>query len=394
MSAGSDLCPVGSVSGGIRFVILAHLSDLHLGFQAYESTESGGNVRERDVARAFQEARAEIVRLRPDAVLVAGDVFDGPEPTARALVTLARGLEKLRSALPETPVLMVAGARDTPRAWGDPGALAALDTFSNVEAATGTPRSVWILDGRVHVFLLPHRSVLRRPYPEVRPDPRARWNVLVTHGEVCLETGGEASDCEGTERGREGAAPPPPLEIDESEWDYVALGSRHGFEELAPGIVYSGSLERVGPEPWREAHRSKGFVVSDLETGTTEFREVGGRPVVALAPIRWDPERPERLNERIREVGAEVPGGMEGKIVRLRLEGMTRRALEALDGTLLSALRGEAMHLAVEALEEAEAVAGTAPSSLLERVVRHLEEEGSEREALEEAARTLLGDAS
>lgn len=373
-------------------MILAHLSDLHLGFQAYESTESGGNVRERDVARAFQEAGAEIVRLRPDAVLVAGDVFDGPEPTARALVTLARGLEKLRSALPETPVLMVAGARDTPRAWGDPGALAALDTFSNVEAATGTPRSVWILDGQVHVFLLPHRSVLRRPHPEVRPDPRARWNVLVTHGEVRLETGGEGSDGEGTERGRERATRPPPLEIDESEWDYVALGSRHGFEELAPGIVYSGSLERVGPEPWREAHRSKGFVVSDLEAGTTDFREVGGRPVVALAPIRWDPERPERLNERIREVGAEVPGGMDGKIVRLRLEGMTRQALEALDGTLLSALRGEAMHLAVETLEEA--VPGTPPSSLLERVVRHLEEEGSEREALEEAARTLLGDAS
>lgn len=369
-------------------MILAHLSDLHLGFQAYESTESGGNVREGDVAQAFQEAQAEIVKLHPDAVLVAGDVFDGPEPTARALVALARGLEKLRSALPDTPVLMAAGARDTPRAWGDPGALAALDTFTNVEAATGTPRSVWILEGRVHVFLLPHRSVLRQPYPEVRPDPRARWNVLVTHGEVRLET-----DDEEVGGRRDSDGHPPPLEIDSSEWDYVALGSRHGFQELAPGIVYSGSLERVGPEPWREAHRSKGFVVSDLRTGTTEFREVGGRPVVALAPIRWDPERPERLNERIREVGAEVPGGMAGKIVRLRLEGMTRRALEALDGTLLSTLRGQAMHLAVEVAEVVEeAGPRPAPSSLLERVSTHLEEEGSERTALVEAARTLLGD--
>ena len=57
----------------------------------------------------------------PDVVIVAGDVFDRPDPPAGALVVLSRGLELLRASLPDTPVLMVAGPRDTPRRPGDPG---------------------------------------------------------------------------------------------------------------------------------------------------------------------------------------------------------------------------------------------------------------------------------
>ena len=367
-------------------MIVAHLSDLHLGYQAYESSQGGGNLRERDVARAFQRAVGEIVKIEPDAIVVAGDVFDRPEPSAGALVTLARGLENLRSALPGTPVLMVAGARDSPRSWGDPGALAALDTFSNVEAATGTPRSVRIMGGRTHVYLLPHRSVLRHPFPEVRPDPRARWNILVGYGAV---------ESEGVLRAAASEGEISPLRIDPSQWDYVAMGHEHDFRRVGAGVVYSGSLERVGPEPWTEAHRTKGFVVADLEAGDVDFREVAGRPVVALAPIRWDPERPGRMNERIREVRAEIPGGMEGKIVRLRLEGMGPDELRQLDGELLSSLRREAMHLAVEVVGSgAEGEDFGSRRALLSMLEDRLEAWEGEREALMEAAEALLSESS
>ena len=36
-------------------------------------------MRERDVAAAFERASQEVVRLRPDVVVVAGDVFDRPD---------------------------------------------------------------------------------------------------------------------------------------------------------------------------------------------------------------------------------------------------------------------------------------------------------------------------
>lgn len=375
-------------------MILVHLADLHLGHRAYGRSAGGRNLRERDVARAFREAVKEIVRLEPALVLIAGDVFERPEPPAGALVVLARGLETLRSSLPETPVLMAAGARDTPRGWGDPGALAALDTFPNVEAATGTPRSVRVRDGEAHVLLVPHRAVLQGSLAELRPDPDARWNVLVAYG---------AAGFEGTWRpvpgGGAGGEPPPRsaesgsgtgrLELETSAWDYVALGYDHRFRELAPGVVYAGSLERVGPEPWTEAHRPKGFVWADLESGEAGLREIRGRPVVALAPIRWDPERPERANERIREVSREVPGGLEDKIVLLRLEGMGPAELQRLDAGLLTSLRSRAVHLAVEV--EGQDPRGPGPS-VADRVIAHLSAEGDEGEALRELTRRLLAE--
>lgn len=362
-------------------MIVAHLADLHLGHRAYGRTEAGRNLRERDVARAFRTAVNELVRLRPDLILVAGDLFDHAEPPASALVVLARSLETLRSSLPETPVLMAAGARDTPRSWGDPGALAALDTFTNVEAATGTVRSVHVRDGDAHVLLLPHRAVLHEPRPEVRSDPDARWNILLGYGRLAGDGEGDAPAEERRDRDA-----PPGLRVSGDEWDYVALGYEHGFRVAAPGVVYAGSLERVGPEPWAEAHRAKGFVLADLASGEVEHHEISGRPVVALAPIRWDPDRPERMNERIREVSREVPGGIEEKIVRLRLEEMGPEELRRLDPDLLASLRSRAFHLAVE-VEAREVPQGPDP---VERVVGHLKADDEEREALETLARRLM----
>ena len=95
-------------------MIIAHLSDLHLGHRAFGHVEQGRNVREADVARAFHHAIQRLLEIAPSAVLVSGDVFDRPEPPHSALVALAQGLQSLREKLPDTPVLMVAGARDTP----------------------------------------------------------------------------------------------------------------------------------------------------------------------------------------------------------------------------------------------------------------------------------------
>ena len=50
----------------------------------------------------------------------------------------------MNTALPETRVLMVAGPRDTPRRAGDPGALAVLDTFANVDAVTARTHTIEI----------------------------------------------------------------------------------------------------------------------------------------------------------------------------------------------------------------------------------------------------------
>lgn len=314
-------------------MIIAHLSDLHLGFRAYGRVEGGVDVRERDVAAAFERASQEIVKIAPGVVVIAGDVFDRPDPPAGAVVALARGLEVLRAALPETPVLMVAGPRDTPRREGDPGALAVFDSFPNVEAATGLVRSILFERLGLHACLVPYRAVTRHPPVPPEPDPRMRWNLLVLHAQQATRSHGG-------------------VHVDPAEWSYVALGGEHRRTEVGPRARYAGSLERVALDPWDEAADEKGFLTVDLERGRISFHPIPGRPVVALAPVKVGRGDPARLRRRVREVTGEVPGGIVAKIVRLRLDGAEPADLLALQGEPLRALRAQALHLTVEAGRE------------------------------------------
>jgi DNA repair exonuclease SbcCD nuclease subunit len=352
-------------------MIVAHLSDVHLGFRAYGRAEGGVDVRERDVAAAFERASHEVVNAEPDVVVIAGDVFDRPDPPPGAVVGLARGLEVLRAALPETPVLLVAGPRDTPRRQGDPGALATFDMFPNVEAATGLMRSILIDRLDLHACLVPYRALTRHPPALPEPDPRRKWNLLVVHAEA-------------RER-REG------MHVDPADWSYVALGGEHRRGKITDRIGYSGALERVALDPWSEAADEKGFLVINLESGQTDFRAIPGRPVVALAPVKVSQGDPGRLVRRVREVTAEVPGGIAGKIVRLRLEGAAPSDLLALQGEPLRELRGAALHLAVEVGREISVPADAwlpleASRLLREAVSAELERDG----LLDEATSALL----
>lgn len=336
-------------------MIIAHLSDLHLGYRAYDRTERGRNVRERDVAEAFQRAVEALVRIRPELVIVAGDVFDRPDPSPAALVALTRGLGALGAELPDTSVAMVAGARDTPRRAGDPGALAALDAFPRVEAATGTARSLPLRDRAVHVSLVPYRASLREPFPVPEPDPRARCNVLVAYA--------------GLADPRTGRGVP----IDAGAWDYVALGSEHAARRVAPGVHYSGALERVGTAPWKEAAVDKGFLTWDTEAGRSSFHALPCRPVVALAPIRVGEADRRTLAGRVKEVTDEVPGGIDGKIVHLTFRGLDPERLVELQGGMLASLRARALHLSLEIEDGPPATKAAAPT-LSDRVRRALEE--------------------
>jgi DNA repair protein SbcD/Mre11 len=361
-------------------MIVAHLSDLHLGFRAYGRIERGADMRERDVAAAFERAVQALVRLAPDVVVVAGDVFDRPDPPASAVVALARGLETLRVSLPDTPVLMVAGPRDTSRRPGDPGALAVLDTFSNVEAATGLTRSILIDRLGLHACLVPYRAVRRHQPALPDPDPRMRWNLLVLHA-------------------RSGPGSADGITVDPDEWDYVALGGEHARTKLADRVRYPGSLERVALDPWDEAADEKGFLTIDLESGRVSFHSIPGRPVVALAPVNVAPADPERIRRKVREVMGEVPGGITDKIVRLRLRGAAPADLLALQGEPLRGLRSDTLHLAVEAGKDLHVPAEAwlpvdAPRLVRAAVLAELHRDGTQSQATSRLVDQLIPDAT
>ncbi len=309
---------------------IAHLSDLHLGFRAFPGIDRGWNLRERDVSSAFQRAIQETARLRPDLVLLTGDLFDRPDPPSTAFLSLSRGVRTLQALLPGVPVLAIAGERDTPDAPADPGPVAVLDALPGVEAAAGAPRAVRLTELGVHALLIPHRAIRTPPLPELRPDPEARWNVLLLRADP---------------RGRAGQAIG--IEVDPGEWDYIAVGGAHGARRHFGHAHTAGSLERIGWNPWSEATEEKGFVFFDTERGEGEFHPVSTRALVDLAPVRTTPEAPAEGTRRLRHLIEGIPGGVEGKLVRIRLEGDLITPEEGVDPALLAGIRQRAAHLEV-----------------------------------------------
>ncbi len=132
-----------------------HLSDLHIGLKLMN----------RDLREDQEYILEEIVRLaakeRPDAVLVAGDIYDRAVPSAEAVEIFDGFVARLTSALPQAEVMMISGNHDSgPR----------LDCFRSVLARQhvhmiGTPPEtekehiarVVLEDehGPVHFYLLP-----------------------------------------------------------------------------------------------------------------------------------------------------------------------------------------------------------------------------------------------
>ena len=307
---------------------LVHLSDLHLGFRAYWTVERGWNQRERDLAAAFRFALQETVRLRPDLVLVTGDVFDDPSPPSTAFLTFHRGIAHLQAHLPGVSVLVIAGERDTPRNAAHPGPVAVLDALPGVEAAAGSARAVRFRRTGVHALLVPFRAAAGLAHPDIRPDPAARWNLLLIRGDPATVT--------------------PALNLDPAEWSYVAIGGDHHARAWETNVRASGALERPRTSPWQEAAEERGFLSFDLEHGVAEFHPVPGRPVVDLAPVRVERDDIEAGTRRLRELLQGVPGGVEGKILRIRLRGDVISPGEGVSQGLLDAVRRRAAHLELQ----------------------------------------------
>src|SRR6202008_1268994 len=91
------------------------LADIHLGFRQYQrQTPAGINQREADVAAAMRRVIDKVIELKPDLVLIAGDVFHTVRPTNPAILHAFIQFSRLRQSLPEARIVMVAGDHDNP----------------------------------------------------------------------------------------------------------------------------------------------------------------------------------------------------------------------------------------------------------------------------------------
>ena len=326
---------------------LAHLADPHLGVRQYHrQTPSGINQREADVARAFRLAVDGVVAARPDAIVIAGDLFHSVRPTNAAIVFAFKQLQRLREALPQAPIVLVAGNHDTPRS-AETGSILRLFEELGVDVAVDEARRLEYPALDLSVLAVPHTALMSAERPSLRPEGEARHRVMVLHGEIegVLPTQRHTVEYGGAVVGLR--------ELGIEEWGYVALGHYHVQHEVAPNTWYSGSLEYVGTNLWGEladeaeqGTRGKGWLLADLDRGTVAREPVpASRPVIDLEPVRGEGLGADALNKLIEERLRAIPGGVADRIVRLRVYDVPRHVARQLDHASVRAYKSEALHL-------------------------------------------------
>ncbi|HEX5385251.1 MAG TPA: exonuclease SbcCD subunit D [Gemmatimonadales bacterium] len=326
---------------------LAHIADPHLGVRQYHrQTPSGINQREADVANAFRAAVDGVIEARPDAVLMAGDLFHSVRPTNAAIVFAFRQFQRLREALPGAPIVLIAGNHDTPRS-AETGSILRLFAELGIDVAADEARRLVYPALDLSVLAIPHQALAAGERPALAPEGGERHQVLLLHGEV---EGVLPADRAALEYGGAAVAP---SEIMAGAWSYVALGHYHVRHEVAPRAWYAGALDYVSPNLWGELEderrlgtAGKGWLLVELESGTVEPRLVPPvRRVLDLPPIRGEGMSAAALDVAIADALACAPGGITDAVVRLRVLDVPRHVARALDHTAIRARKAEALHL-------------------------------------------------
>lgn len=251
---------------------LMHLGDLHFG-----KVVNGFSMIE-DQEFVLEQIKHYVKTYQPDAVMLAGDIYDRSVPPARAVAVYNQFLKELLIEL-KTPVLAVAGNHDG----------AELIDFGNelFEAAqyyvagnfSKVIKKVRLQDeaGPVNFYLLPFadyavvREALNNPeikslndamaaIMEENPIDSTERNVLITHafvvgGEEPLESESEKKLVVGGKESVNASL----LE----HFDYVALGHLHRTQRVGNDkIRYSGSLLKYS---FSEENYHKSMTMVDLD---------------------------------------------------------------------------------------------------------------------------------
>ena len=358
---------------------LAHLADLHLGFRQYDrQTPRGGNQREADVAEAFRRAVDDLLEQRPDLIVLAGDVFHSVRPTNAAILFCFRELQRLRTGLPDAPVVVIAGNHDTPRS-SETGTILRLYEALGVEVAVERARRIVFPRLECAVLAVPHQALAADERPALRPDRGARYNVLVTHGQL-PGLGDERATMEygGALLTREALAP--------AQWDYVALGHYHVAHQVDENAWYAGSLEYVAPNPWGQlrdeadaGRAGKGYLLVELPGARVTFRPIAPvRRHLELPPIEGKGLAAGEIDARIAAQVAACRPPIDDQIVRQVVFDVSRATARELDHAAIRAYKARALHFQLDLRRpEAERAAGLGSGgrrqTLLETVREFLE---------------------
>lgn len=309
---------------------LVHLADLHLGFRQYQRlTSTGINQREWDVANTFRQAVDRIIALRPDVILIAGDVFHTSRPTNAAILHAFRQLSLIRKALPGAAIVMVAGNHDTPRTT-ESGSIMGLFEALDIRVAASEAKRFSFEDLDLAVLAVPD---VAGALPVLTPDASAKHNILLIHADVedVVPRYYAELDRAAVKVSRKDLSP--------ERWNYVALGHYHVHRRVDKNAFYSGSLDYTSLNVWYDKSeeeefglKGKGFIEFDLESGASKFHTLTpSRDFIELKPIKARDMTPAEVDAAIRRAVEKVKGGIDDKVIRLVIRDIPRQVSRELD---------------------------------------------------------------
>ena len=269
-----------------------HLSDLHIGKQLHRY-----NLKE-DQQVILKEVITYAKELRPDAIVIAGDIYDKSVPSAEAVNVFDEFLTDLSEITPEIPILIISGNHDSPDRLKYASEIL---KRHHIYLAGNVPErpeehieKVTLHDayGEVDFYLLPFmkpayvKNIFVDGTPETYSDAvkeiikrekidyKDKRNVLVSHQFYVGEKAESPETCDSEVLSVGGID-----NVDISavqEFDYVALGHLHG-------------AQRVGQEKIRYCGTMLKYSVSEASQKKTlhvvELKEKGSEPEIQKLPL-------------------------------------------------------------------------------------------------------------
>ena len=288
-----------------------HLSDLHIGKQLHRY-----NLKE-DQQVILKEVIAYAKELRPDAIVIAGDIYDKSVPSAEAVNVFDEFLTDLSEITPEIPILIISGNHDSPDRLKYASEIL---KRHHIYLAGNVPErpeehieKVTLHDayGEVNFYLLPFmkpayvKNIFVDGTPETYSDAvkeiikrekidyKDKRNVLVSHQFYVGEKAESPETCDsevfsvgGIDNVDIGSV---------KEFDYVALGHLHGAQCIGkPEIRYCGTLLKYSVS---ESTQNKSLTVVTLKA-KGEKPEIENYPLHPLRDVR---KKKGTLDEIIKE---------------------------------------------------------------------------------------------
>ena len=269
-----------------------HLSDLHLGkrVNGFSMLEDQKNILDQILELVDSE--------HPDAVMIAGDVYDKSIPSVEAVNLMDDFLVELVKR--NLQVFIISGNHDSAERISYGGRVMEQSGIHISPRISGCgPIRLEDRYGPLYIYLIPyiHPSVVREAYPEEKVtdwtqamevlirnahvDPAAR-NIAVAHQYVTA-SGVRPEECDSEQKHIGGLA-----NVDYSvfdAFDYAALGHLHGPQRIGRDTVrYAGSPLKYSFS--EEKHKKSVTFVEIKEKGRVEYRQLPLVPARDFKTVR------------------------------------------------------------------------------------------------------------